>query len=630
MLDNLRRGAGGFLSKVLMAILALAFVVWGIAGTFNGFGLGRLATVGESEIEVDEFRRNLSNVLDNVAQITRRRPTQDEVRARGFDRRVLEDMINMVAIDNHARELGLALSADKISEIVRNDPAFAGPDGKFNLNQFRNAISQQGLNERTYVAQRRREEVREQLSQSMFETPAISKALIGLVHRFSAERRVVEQFTIDPAKAPKPAEPDEAKLKAVYEQNLRRFMAPEYRGGTILMLTRDAVRKGVTVDPARVATEYERMKSRLEVPERRRIEQVAFPDKAAADAAAKAAAAGRSFIDVAKERGASESDIQLGLLARADMIDPKIADAAFALAKDKVSEPVQGRYGWVLLRVTEIAAGRVRSLEEVQGEIIERLAIDEAAARLNKIHDEVDEMRLDGKPVAEIANRPGVELVTIEATDSSGRAPDGKTVLEHPDASTILSAMFARRPGTDAEATHLSNGGYAWIDLKGVTAERQRSFDEVKDDVNRIAREQLTADAVADYATKLVDRAGKGEPLAKLAAEAGGKLETSPPFNRTGQGATLPQAVVTRAFTVPKGAVVSAPAAEGGSRVVMRVADIQAAPPPTKEESDRIVGVLRDGLRNDLFAAYVGELRKRYGVTINEAVLKRAAGGVEE
>jgi peptidyl-prolyl cis-trans isomerase D len=631
MLDLFRRGAGGILVKTLMALLALSFVLWGITGSFTGFGLGTLAKVGNREIDVDEFRRNLSNVLDNVAQLTRRRPTPDEVRQRGFDRRVLDDMISMAAIDNNARELGLALSPETITQNVHKDPAFTGPDGSFNIGQFRNQIGQTGYTEREYLAQRQREEVRELLSQSMFGNLPTSKALIDLVNRFNGETRVVEYFTIDPSKVTAPGDPDDAKLKPVYEQNLRKLVAPEYRSATIVLLTRESIRKGISVDDARVAAEYERLKARMEVPEKRRIQQISFPNRAAAETAAKEIAGGKSFLDVAKERGAKETDVELGLLARADLLDPKIADAAFALPKDKVSDPVDGRYGSVLLRVTEINEGRMRPLDEVKGEITDRLAIEEATSRINKLHDAVDEDRLEGKTPAEIATRhPEVQVVTIEATDRNNKTPEGATALDNPDASIIVQAVFDRRPGTDSEAVNLSNGGYAWFDLGKITPERQRTFEETKDEVTKIWRDQETANAINEYATKLVDRATKGEALTTLATDAGGKVETSSAFNRQGQGASLPQGVYTRAFTVPKGGVVSAPNAEGTSRIVFRVTEVKSAPPPSKEESERIAGVLRDGLRNDLFTSYVNELRARYGVYINEAVLRGTAGGVDQ
>ena len=52
-----------------------------------------------------------------------------------------------------------------------------------------------------------------------------------------------------------------------------------------------------------------------------------------AESAAQRIAQGASFVDVAKELGKSEKDIDLGTVTKAGMIDRTVAEAAFALKK---------------------------------------------------------------------------------------------------------------------------------------------------------------------------------------------------------------------------------------------------------------------------------------------------------
>ena len=52
----------------------------------------------------------------------------------------------------------------------------------------------------------------------------------------------------------------------------------------------------------------------------------------------------KSFIDLAKDMGKTESDIDLGTVAKAGMIDRAVAEAAFALKEGEVSAPVKGRF----------------------------------------------------------------------------------------------------------------------------------------------------------------------------------------------------------------------------------------------------------------------------------------------
>ena len=50
MLDAMRRGAVNWLSKILLALLVVAFAVWGVADVFRGYGRGTLARIGNTEI----------------------------------------------------------------------------------------------------------------------------------------------------------------------------------------------------------------------------------------------------------------------------------------------------------------------------------------------------------------------------------------------------------------------------------------------------------------------------------------------------------------------------------------------------------------------------------------------------
>ena len=81
------------------------------------------------------------------------------------------------------------------------------------------------------------------------------------------------------------------------------------------------------------------------------------------------------------------------------MIDPKIADAAFALKKDELSKPVEGQFAIVLVRVSEIVPGKQRTFEEVKGEIKDRMAEERANQEMQTLHDKVENERSAGKPL---------------------------------------------------------------------------------------------------------------------------------------------------------------------------------------------------------------------------------------
>ena len=124
----------------------------------------------------------------------------------------------------------------------------------------------------------------------------------------------------------------------------------------------------------------------------------------------------------------------------------------------------------------------------------------------------------------------------------------------------LLGAAFQSQVGLENEVLELSKGGYAWFDVLGVTEEKQKPFETVKDEVKTLTianeRTRLVAEALAN---KLVERADKGETMAALAKEAGDvKVETTPPFTRTTEPQGLTKDAIARAFTLVKGKAGSA------------------------------------------------------------------------
>ena len=99
MLDQLRQGAQGWVSKTLMGLLVLSFAIWGIGG-FEGYGAGTLASVGDAEVSVQEFARVYEQAQRNSRQAGQQvNPEQ-----------VLRAVMMNAALDDAASQYGLGVS----------------------------------------------------------------------------------------------------------------------------------------------------------------------------------------------------------------------------------------------------------------------------------------------------------------------------------------------------------------------------------------------------------------------------------------------------------------------------------------------------------------------------------------
>ncbi|MEQ1616653.1 MAG: SurA N-terminal domain-containing protein [Hyphomicrobiaceae bacterium] len=627
MLDSMRRGAQGWVGKILLGFLAICFgVFWSISDAFRGFGEGSLARVGNVEISTNEFQQSYQTQFENLRRRFGGRITAEQARAFGFDQQVLSQLVGAAAIDNHAMDLQLGLSEEAITDHLKRDPRFVGADGKFNKLALDGFIKQNGLTERGFLNIARKDEVRDQLTIAMVESVNVPKAMVEVLHKFREETRKISFFTLDPAKVPAVGEPDDAKLTATYEANKRRFMTPELRTAAALLLTGEQVKKSIAVSDEDLKSTYDQNPERFNVAEKRRIQQIAFTDKVKAEAAAKAIAGGKSFADVAKEAGAKDGDMDLGLVTQKSLIDQKIAEAAFKLAKDAVSPVVEGRFTNVLLKVTEIQAGKLKALAEVKDELKESIAAERASAEIQKQHDAVEDARSSGKSLKEVAAALKLQLIEIANADRAGKAADGKPAFENAEAERIMNAVFAAKTGVDGEPIELADGGYAWVDLQGTTPEKQREFADVKADVKTLWVETESRKAITAAAQALAERIGKGEAIDKVAAEAGGKVTVTEPTLRGGKPVGLTEQAMNQAFALGLGAAGATDTVDGKSRVVFKVAEIIAAPALTAEQLEKTRAELQRQMQSDTMAGYLAGLQERYTVKINTGALQRATG----
>jgi len=161
----------------------------------------------------------------------------------------------------------------------------------------------------------------------------------------------------------------------------------------------------------------------------------------------------------------------------------------------------------------------------------------------------------------------------------------------------------------------------------GVTPPRDRSLDEVKDEVVARWREDEIAARLRAKATELVQKLNQGGKLADEAAPLGVQVETATSFKRDATLPGVPTGVVTAAFGTAKDSAGQTEAAGGSQWVVFRVTDITT---PAVNMASEEVKKLKDGLQRALdqeqTAQYVAKLEKDIGTSINEAAVAQVVG----
>jgi peptidyl-prolyl cis-trans isomerase D len=630
MLRGLRKASSNWLGKLVMAavvgFLVISFAIWGIGDIFRGFGRSTVAKIGRTEITIDQFRQQYNDRLQQFSRQLGRPISADQARALGIDRLVIQQLISDIVLDERARALGLNLSDAEVARQITTDPSFQGPNGQFDRLRFEAIIRNAGYTEPRYVAEQRRRMIRRELGATIATGLSAPKALVDATNRYQNEQRSIEYVLLDRALAGDIPAPSAEELAKYFDERKVLFRAPEYRKLVIVSLIPSEQAQWIEIPEADVRRAYETQRARFVTPERRQIEQIDFPDAAAASAAADRITKGATFVDIAKELGKTEKDIDLGMVTKAGMIDRAVADAAFALKEGEVSAPVQGRFGTVLVKVIKIEPEVVRPFEQVVGDLKKELATAKAKSEVLDVYNKIEDARLEGKPLAEIAEVLKLPMRTIEAIDRTGRDPSGQPV-SIPDMQRLLNIAFTTDVGGDRDPLQFQDG-YIWLDVAGVTPSHERPLDEVKDEVEARWRQQQLAAKLEAKAAEILDKLKGGTALADITTANHLKVETASGVKRGGAAGALSPAAVEAIFNTPKDGYGRADAAQPGEQVVFRVTGVVVPPLDTSsEEAKRTLDILNRGLSEDIFSEYISRLENEIGVTINQSALNQVISG---
>src|ERR1700751_3631645 len=471
MLRGLRKASSNWLGKTIMTVamgaLIVSFGVWGIADIFRGFGQSTLATVGSTEISVNEFRQLYTDRLQQLGRQFGRPLTQEQARAFGFDRQLLEQTLAEAALDEEARRLGLGQSDAETMRVIFSDPNFKGTNGQFDPQRFQYMIRQFGFTEARYIADQRRVSLRRQIAGPLSAGLEPSKALLEVSSRFQNEQRAIEYIKLGAAQAGTIDPPSPEALASYFDEHKAQFRAPEYRKIVFVVLTPEEIGKWSEVSDDDARKLYEQRKEHLGTPEKREVSQVVFPNMDEAGAARSRIASGTSFDDLVKERKLAPADVDLGVIAKSAIVDPAIADAAFSLQSGELSQPAQGRFGVALVKIGKIEPGVAPNYESVAPEIKRDLAKERARTKVAELRDKMEDERGGGASVIEAAQKLGLAPVTIEAVGRSGRLPNGQPVASMPRGLDVVSQAFSSDVGVDNDPIQF-NGGYVWVDFLGI------------------------------------------------------------------------------------------------------------------------------------------------------------------
>jgi len=496
----------GIGKTAMWILMGLLFLGLGGFGAVNLSGnIRTIGSVGDKSINVDTYARQIQQELQAVSRQTGAPMSFAQAQQLGLDRAVLQRIMRDRALDHEATQIGLSIGDEELRDRIIQVSAFQGIDGTFDREGYAQSLRSAGLTEGEFEVSLREEAARQLLSGAVLsgvEMPAVySETLVAYV----SEQRDFTWTLLDEETLEAPiADPDDATLKAYFEENAENFVLPATKKITYTWLNPTDIIDQVEMPEEELRAEYEARAEQYNQPERRLVERLVFADETSAgQAAAALEVGGSSFELLVEERGLALQDVDLGDVGQ-DALGAA-GEIVFGAEVGDVVGPAPSDLGPALFRVNAVLPAQNITFEEAEPELRDALATDRAIRLVEAQAEDFDDRLAGGITLEELAEQTDMTLGQIDWTVDSS---DG--IAAYQDFRQAAATVDA---GDFPQIDQLDDGGIFALRLDEALPERPATFDDVADEVATRWREDQIVAALTARAEE-----------AKTAMEAGSTL----------------------------------------------------------------------------------------------------------
>jgi peptidyl-prolyl cis-trans isomerase D len=488
--------------------------------------------VNETEISTNDFNQSFSNYRRRMQSIMGAAydPVQfDQLIIR---RQHLDNLIDQELITQAALSLGLDVDDATLAEQIRNIPAFQ-VEGQFNADVYQARLLSQGMTPQQFQAEIRSQfvvtEIPKSIAESSFATSAEVQGTVGLFDQTrtfnmvmvpavgtdtppsfseeeiaawhdshsedyqSAEQVIIEYVELDAAFLPVGQPPEEDFLRGEFESQQARFITPEQRQVSHILIEVASTASEAEIETARQITEDLSVRAR----------------------------AGEDFatlaIENSQDQGSAAEGGDLGWVESGVMVQA-FENAMYELSMEApISEPVQTGFGWHVIQLNEIRESTGMNFEEARATLVLEYEEENADRAFLEQADRLVDLIYEDPTTLESAG-----LVMELPVNVAGPFPrsGGEGVAANAEVIDAAFSDLVLLQGSVSDPVNLDENRLVMIKLKEHLPVALKPLQEVRDDIIATLQTNLARENANNKASELLSTLQSGDSeLEVLATE---------------------------------------------------------------------------------------------------------------
>ncbi|MGQ2989892.1 peptidyl-prolyl cis-trans isomerase [Brevundimonas sp.] len=609
----------------LLVLVGFAVVFTGAQmDVFSNLGPKHVVSAGSRSVDQAQFRQEFERVRTAAAeQEGRAVSTEDLVKANQHIA-YLDMTTRRLGLLEWAWDAGIRPGKDLIIKQIRALPAFFNQvSGKFDEDQYRNLLAQQNVTPAQLEQEFRDQEIISHFGSGVTAGVRLPRIYGALMAAGAMQTRDGRWFEVTSSMVPAVGAPTDAQLTAFMNENAAQLRRPEFRMASVVLFS-DGAASTAPIAEERIVERFNFKKDTLSKPETRTFVTLTAPTKAAADRIAAALRAGQTPAAAGQANGGVQP-ADFNATPRSAVTDPAVAAAVFAATPGQVIDPIQGRVGFTVARLTSVTPGAAATLESARPALIAELREEDAKAKVFSRVEQYEKARNEGKTLDQAIAQIGARIIKLPPFTADGKLPDGQPMNAPPQ---ILQAATTLSKGGESDVIDAGQGQYFVLRLDDIMPAAMPTLAEVRAPLAQEWTRRENARRLSAKAEELAAQVRGGKDIAAVAASAGATLVTRTAVSQTPDAQNaIGQGVLRGLFGQGRGQVFSGQTA-ADAFVVGRVDAIHAASPvlaaaPAEQVRLRLAPQIGNALAEQLATAAMAKVK-----ATNDPVIALQALGV--
>lgn len=536
MLKWIRKYSRSWFIALAIGAIAIVFIFWGVGG-LKSPRLQEVASVNGTPILMTAYIKQYQDLVRQYQEFSKGEMTDEMVKAMRLKEQALNRLVDEALLLQAAQRLGIRVSDAELQEQIRNYPYFQ-ENGQFNERRYQMLLARSHMTPADFEGQERHRLLLQKIIQSITSFAKVSDAELQEMFRMARETVEVRYLAVAPERFLAAQHPSDAEINKYYQEHQDQFRTPERARVKYLLFRTGDFQQKAQPTPAEVTDyikEHPEEFTRAQVIRVRELLLKVPPKATAAErrqvenqaqALLRQARMGADFPPLAQkfsqDQATKDKGGDLGEVKRGQH-PPEWDKVAFSLKKDEVGLAMTSQ-GFHLLKLEEIKQSETLPEAEARSLASQHLLADKSR-RLAQEAAQKARGELNNTPMAEVAKKYGVQVRETPLISAVEAVP------ELGAQSNFNQVALTLKPREISKVVELTLG---FAVLQGVEHQEAQvpPLEKCKDQVRQAVSQLQAKNQAAQEAAKLLERLRKGEPLAKVAAQAGLPLQDSGPFSR--------------------------------------------------------------------------------------------------